>query len=79
MSWMTKDSRFDSWQGEEFFLPSTAFKLALGPTQPLLIGYLVLYPWGKSGWSTKLVIINFFLVLRLSINGNIPSVHNTSP
>jgi hypothetical protein len=32
--WMTKESEFDSRQGQDIFLFSTAFRPVLGPTQP---------------------------------------------
>jgi hypothetical protein len=34
MSWMSEESRFDSRQGQEIYLFSTASRPALGPTQP---------------------------------------------
>jgi hypothetical protein len=33
MSWTTEELVFDSWQGQDIFLLSTAFKPVLGPTQ----------------------------------------------
>jgi hypothetical protein len=38
MGWMTEESGFNSLQGQDIFLFSITFRLALGPTQPPLQG-----------------------------------------
>jgi hypothetical protein len=48
--WTTKEQGFDSWEKQEIFRFSIAFRPALEPTQPP-IQYV---PGGYTGWSVKL-------------------------